>query len=190
MKPSFRTKFDIDRFYLFFGSFSMILTLTLLLLSENLGIDESLALGVTAISLLFLGGERVSKVFVEVDWASIAYVGSLLLVTELMNSTGGFDILVEWMGGTYTRLNVYLASIGLSMFVDDAEAVAILSPVLRKLGVDEGTWWALIVGTSIGSALTPRGSVANLIALRTMRERCHKVSPLMFLYVSTLAVLP
>ncbi|MCS7103899.1 MAG: hypothetical protein NZ992_08500, partial [Candidatus Korarchaeum sp.] len=181
---------EYDRSYLIFGSFSMILMLTLLLLSKSLGIDESLALGITAIFLLFLGGERISKVFMKVDWASIAYLGSLLLATELVNYAGEFDTLAEWVAGAHTRLNVYLTSIGLSMFVDDAEAVAILSPVLRKLNVGEETWWALIVGTSIGSALTPWGSIANLIALRTVRERYRKISPFRFLYTSALAVLP
>ncbi|MEM2810895.1 MAG: SLC13 family permease [Candidatus Korarchaeum sp.] len=181
---------DYDRSYLIFGSFSMILMLSLLLLSRSLRIDESVAIGVIAIFLLFLGGERISKVFMEVEWVSIAYVGSLLLTTELINFIGGFDVLAELISGVHTRLNVYLMSIGLSMFVDDAEAVAILSPVLRKLSVSGETWWALIVGTSIGSALTPWGSMANLIALRTVREMYREINPLRFLYVSALAVLP
>ncbi|MEM0192775.1 MAG: SLC13 family permease, partial [Candidatus Korarchaeum sp.] len=169
---------DYDRSYLIFGSFSMILMLSLLLLSRSLRIDESVAIGVIAIFLLFLGGERISKVFMEVEWVSIAYVGSLLLTTELINFIGGFDVLAELISGVHTRLNVYLMSIGLSMFVDDAEAVAILSPVLRKLSVSGETWWALIVGTSIGSALTPWGSMANLIALRTVREMYREINPL------------
>ncbi len=181
---------EYDRSYLIFGSFSMILMLTLLLISKSLHIDESLALGVTAIFLLFLGGESISKVFTEVDWTSIAYLGSLLLTTELVNFAGGFDALIEWVTGAHTQLNIYLASIGLSMLIDDAEAVAILTPVLRKLGVSGGAWWALIVGTSIGSALTPWGSVANLIALRMVREKQRRINPLRFLYVSALAVIP
>lgn len=189
MEPDSRE--EHDRSYLIFGLFSMTLMLTLLPLSRRLGTDESLALGVTAIFLLFLGGERISKVFMDVDWASIVYLGSLLLVTEIISHFGGFKILLEWVSGMDTRLNVYLASIGLSTLIDDAEAVAILYPTLRELNASRGTWWALIIGTTIGSALTPWGSIANLIALRTIRERYNiRISPAKFLYITTLAVSP
>jgi Na+/H+ antiporter NhaD/arsenite permease-like protein len=176
--------------YLIFGLTSLILMLTLIPFSRGLGIDDSLAIGIMAVFLLFLGGDEISKVFTEVDWPSLIYLGALLLTTESINLIGGFKILFEEMSLFRNQLNVYFVSIGLSMLIDDAEAVAILSPVLRSLNAGRDLWWAAIVGSSIGSALTPWGSIANIIALRKLRESYRGISILRFLKISILANLP
>jgi len=176
--------------YLTFGLVSLILMLTLLPFSRGLGIDDSLAIGIMAVFLLFLGGEEISKVFTEVDWPSLIYVGTLLLTTESINLIGGFKILFEEISLFRDQLNVYLISIGLSMLIDDAEAVAILSPVLRSLNAGRDLWWASIVGSSIGSALTPWGSIANIIVLRKLRESNRGISIRRFMKISILANLP
>ncbi len=176
--------------YLIFGLASLILMLTLLPFSSRLGIDDSLAIGIMAVFLLFLGGEEISKVFTEVDWPSLIYVGTLLLTVESINLMEGFEILFEETSLFRNQFNVYFVSIGLSMLIDDAEAVAILSPVLRSLNAGRDLWWAAIVGSSIGSALTPWGSIANIIALRKLRESHRGISISRFLKISILANLP
>ena len=175
--------------YLIFGLLSMILMFTLLLLYSKLGINEGISLGLTAIFILFLGGDRISKVFGEVDWSSIAYLGTLLLSAELVNQAGGFEIVVRAISESHTQLNVYLLSVGLSSFIDDTETAALLTPILRTLNADRKSWWALVVGSSIGSALTPWGSLANIIALKSVEEK-YRISPLRFLKLSSFAVLP
>ena len=60
---------------------------------------------------------------------------------------------------------------------------------MDKLANGQEVWWSLIVGTSLGSALSPFGSIATIIAIREAARQGVEIDYRDFLRLSVPATL-
>ncbi len=176
----------VDRSYLHYATASLLLMFFLSLLSDYMGIAESSVMGVVAIAVLFIGGERMKEVYEKVRWEILLYIGALLITAKAFGLSSAPSLIASIQ--QVSPLHIFLASLGLSAFIDGAETAAISLPVLGRLAVNEEVWWSMVVGTSLGSAISPFGSIANLLALRRARRMGIDVSYREYLRISVPSV--
>ncbi len=172
----------VDRSYLHYATASLLMMFLLSLLSDHVGVSESSVMGVVAIAVLFIGGERMKEVYEKVRWEILLYIGALLITARAFGLSSASSLIPSTQ---YTSpFHVFLASLGLSAFIDGAETAAITLPLLSRVATNDDVWWSLVVGTSLGSAISPFGSIANLLALRRAKKMGISVSYLEYLRIS------
>jgi Na+/H+ antiporter NhaD/arsenite permease-like protein len=126
-------------------------------------------------------GVDLEKVFKEMDWGIIFFVGPLLVLVDGFSRLGLIKkvsaILVEFSAGHYIFLGVLLIwLVGiLSSLIVDIPLTAALIPIIEEASIllqreVSLLWWALIFGIGLGANYTPFGSSSTIIALSVLRK--------------------
>jgi len=127
-----------------------------------------------------------------VDWKTIIFVSSILLMTGGLVETGFIDLVVAKLY-ELCRVDVVTASVViiwlsvlLSAFIDNIPYFAAMIPMVVRLSEISGMnvytlMWALLIGGSLGGNCTYIGASANAVAVGLLEKRGHRVSLLEFM---------
>jgi Na+/H+ antiporter NhaD/arsenite permease-like protein len=126
-------------------------------------------------------GVDLEKIFREMDWGIIFFVGPLLVLVDGFSQIGLIKqvsaFLVEFSAGRYIFLGVLLIwLVGIfSSLIVDIPLTAALIPIVEEASIllqrDVSLlWWALIFGIGLGANYTPFGSSSTIIALSVLRK--------------------
>ncbi|MGC9104160.1 MAG: SLC13 family permease [Candidatus Methanodesulfokora sp.] len=143
-----------------------ILLLILVVALSLLGLDLPTVAGLLALSAFALGGKRTEAVLSDVDWSSFLYSGGTVLMAIGLSRSDVPLFLRELVGilPLDRDISVFLSAFLLSILIDDLQVIALLISA-----VDEGSAWSLLLGASIGSAISPIGSIATVESLSIAR---------------------
>ncbi len=143
-----------------------ILLLILVVTLSLLGLDLPTVAGLLALSAFALGGKRTETVLSDVDWSSFLYSGGTVLMAIGLSRSDVPLFLRELVGilPLDRDISVFLLAFLLSILIDDLQVIALLISA-----VDEGSAWSLLLGASIGSAISPIGSIATVESLSIAR---------------------
>jgi len=137
--------------------------------------------------------ERSLEVLVKgVDWKTIIFVSSILLMTGGLAETGFIDLvaakLYELCGTDVTVASAAIIwlSVLFSAFIDNIPYFAAMIPMVVRLSEVSGMnvytlMWALLIGGSLGGNCTYIGASANAVAVGLLEKRGHRVSLLEFM---------
>ncbi len=165
--PSEIEEVSWDYYKLTFSSSILTMFLGLSVASGFFGISEASIMAVVAVAVLFIGGERMKHIYEKIEWEVILYLGALLITFRAFSHSGAPNLIPL---RHIDPISSFLLSLGLSAFIDDAEAASLAISLLNDVKLSESSWWGFVMGTSLGSAISPLGSIANLIALRRVRS--------------------
>jgi len=145
------------------GVFLSILVITLSLL----GFDLPTVAGLLALSAFVLGGKRTEAVLSDVDWASFLYSGGTILMAIGLSRSDVPPFLESVISliPFDKNISVFLLAFLLSILMDDLQVLALLISA-----VSEGSAWSLLLGASIGSAVSPIGSIVTVESLSIARS--------------------
>ncbi|PNV77656.1 MAG: hypothetical protein C0200_05040, partial [Thermoproteota archaeon] len=143
-----------------------ILLLILVVALSLLGLDLPTVAGLLALSAFALGGKRTETVLSDVDWSSFLYSGGTVLMAIGLSRSDVPLFLRELVGilPLDRDISVFLLAFLLSILIDDLQVIALLISA-----IDEGSAWSLLLGASIGSAISPIGSIATVESLSIAR---------------------
>ena len=137
--------------------------------------------------------ERSLEALVKgVDWKTIIFVSSVLIMTGGLAETGFIDLvatkLYELCGTDMTMASVAIiwSSVLFSAFIDNIPYFAATIPMVVRLSEVSGMnvytlMWALLIGGSLGGNCTYIGASANAVAVGLLEKRGHRVSFLEFM---------
>lgn len=155
-----------SKIFFYYGIVVLIITILGMPLSEILGLSLSSFLGLIAVAILFLGGEHMKEVFEDIRWEYFLYLIGLLIIMKGIIYSASTEILTELTKPLLSSpYSVFFTSLIVSSIIDDVELSVIAIPVLTQLHAGDAAWWALILGSSFGSALSPLGAYSNILAL-------------------------
>jgi len=127
-----------------------------------------------------------------VDWKTIIFVSSILLMTGGLAETGFIDLVVAKLYGlcgtdvaAASAVIIWL-SVLFSAFIDNIPYFAAMIPMVVRLSEISGMnvytlMWALLIGGSLGGNCTYIGASANAVAVGLLEKRGHRVSLLEFM---------
>ncbi len=161
--PSEISEVSWDYYKLSFSSAILTMFLGLSIVSGFFKASEASIMAAIAVAILFIGGEKMKEIYEKIEWEVILYLGALLLTMRAFSHSGAPGLVPLKQIDPITS---FMISLGLSAFIDDAEAASLAISLLRDVNLSESVWWGFVMGTSLGSAISPLGSIANLIALR------------------------
>ena len=130
----------------------------------------------SAVIAMLLGGPKMSRVLLNVDYPTIVFFAGLFLIVGAMEKVGlltmAASLVHDWSHGQFflaLSLILWIAAIG-SSFVDNVPFAATMAPILRHMSENFGfpllpLVWATALGTDIGGNGTPIGASANVVAL-------------------------
>ncbi len=160
------TTHEETKVFLYYGIIVLIITIFGMPLSEILGLSLSSFLGLIAVAILFLGGEHMKEIFEDIRWEYFLYLIGLLTIMKGIVYSTSIDMLTEITKPLLSSpYSVFFTSLIVSSIIDDVELSVIAIPVLTQLQAGDAAWWALILGSSFGSALSPLGAYSNILAL-------------------------
>jgi len=137
--------------------------------------------------------ERSLEAFVRgVDWKTIIFVSSILIMTGGLAETGFIDLvaakLYELCGTDVVTASATIIwlSVLFSAFIDNIPYFAAMIPMVMRLSEVSGMnvytlMWALLIGGSLGGNCTYIGASANAVAVGLLEKRGYKVSFLEFM---------
>lgn len=144
-----------------------IILLILLISLSMLGFDLPTVAGLLALSAFVLGGKRTEAVLSDVDWTSFLYSGGTVLMAIGLSRSNIPPFLRELISNMPFDKNVstFLLAFLLSILMDDLQVLALLISA-----VDGESAWSLLLGASIGSAVSPIGSIVTVESLSIARS--------------------
>lgn len=144
----------------------VVLLITVVVLSL-LGFDLSTVAGLLALSAFALGGKRTEAVLSQVDWTSFLYSGGTILIAIGLSRSDVPPFLRELVSAAPLgeSTSVFLLALILSLLMDDLQVLALLIPAISRESA-----WSLLLGASIGSALSPVGSIVTVESLHIARS--------------------
>lgn len=181
---------DVRKFKLTGAVFAI--TMLLLLLSDNVGMDISVIAVGGGIIMVYTSGYTFEKILPKVDWTLLGFFTSLFVLIKGLELVGLLDLLSnflvyvmdEWLNGNsiLSALLILLFSSAFSGVLDNVVLAVALTPILEKIAVSNpalhigGMVWALIIGTNLGGGLTPIGAPPVVLGLGILyRETGSKV---------------
>ncbi len=123
------------------------------------------------------------------DWSTLLLLSGLFVVIGTLSEVGLIDVIATAVrsvtGGRF--LPTFLAIVGISVilsgFIDNIPYVTALVPVVLSLGKSMGSsprevsllLFGLLIGATVGGNITPIGASANVVAMRMLEHRGHRV---------------
>lgn len=175
-----------DRRLFVVGLIAFIYVVIMLVTHHITHISVAVCALTAALVAMLLGGSKMSRVLINVDYPTIVFFAGLFLIVGAMEKVGLLTEAASLVhklshGSPFLALSIILwvSAIG-SSFVDNVPFAATMAPILRHMSENFGfpllpLIWATAIGTDIGGNGTPIGASANVVALavceRTMGER-------------------
>lgn len=170
-----------DRWLLVKSLGTLIVTIVLLMVGHDYGIESGTVTFFTGSFLMVITGFPPHKVFEEIEWTALFFFIGLFIMIGSLEHVGIFERVAEWVihqMGQDLGLGVLLVggtSVLVSGFVDNIPFTMAMAHVL--LNVSESVafsidplWWALSLGACLGGNMTLIGAAANIV-VREMAEK-------------------
>jgi len=185
--------------------FSLVIALLSVRSAHGIPLWAPPALGAIVLLALRAPTERSLEALVKgVDWRTVIFVSSVLLMTGGLAETGFIDLVATKLYDlcgidvTATSATIIWLSVLFSAFIDNIPYFAAMIPMVMKLSEVSGMnvytlMWALLIGGSLGGDCTYIGASANAVAVGLLEKRGLRVSFLEFMRMgvpyTTVAVL-
>jgi len=129
-----------------------------------------------ALIAMLLGGHRMSKVLVNIDYPTITFFAGLFIIVGAMEHVGLLKMAAATVntlsgGNFFVALSIILwvSAFG-SSIVDNVPFAATMAPILKHMSETFGfsllpLVWSTALGTDIGGNGTPIGASANVVAV-------------------------
>ena len=138
-----------------------------------------------ALIAMLLGGYKMSKVLLNIDYPTIIFFAGLFIIVGAMEHVGLLKMAAatvnEVSGGNFfiaLSIILWVSAFG-SSIVDNVPFAATMAPILKHMGVAFGfplppLVWSTALGTDIGGNGTPIGASANVVAVATYERMTEK----------------
>ncbi len=189
-----------DRRLFRIGIAALAVIIVLFFLSDLIGLAASAVAVLGAIFLLFVGGPRMKEILEDVEWSTLLFFASLLIVVGGLEKTDLIGLVSERLG-SFVGANELLALTTVlwiaafaSSFIDNIPFVAAFIPLLQNLtrgAFPNNTllWWALALGAGFGGNGTLIGASSNIVASGISQKMGYKISFFEFTKVGMLVLL-
>jgi Na+/H+ antiporter NhaD/arsenite permease-like protein len=156
-------------------------------LHSSLGVSPATVAMMASIFLIAVAGGKIPHVFRHVEWETLIFFASMLVLVGGLEKTGVISALAErvtvFVGGNEAltvSVILWLSALG-SAAVDNIPFTATFIPFIVEISNNVGTdlttlAWALSLGTGLGGNGTPIASAATVVALGAAAARGHPVS--------------
>ncbi len=138
-----------------------------------------------ALIAMLLGGYKMSKVIMKIDYPTILFFAGLFIIVGAMEHVGllkmAAAVVKEASGGNFfiaLSIILWISAFG-SSIVDNVPFAATMAPILKHMGETFGfpllpLVWSTALGTDIGGNGTPIGASANVVAIATYERMTDK----------------
>ncbi len=138
-----------------------------------------------ALIAMLLGGHKMSKVLLNIDYPTIIFFAGLFLIVGAMEHVGLLKMAATTVnkisgGNFFVALSIILwvSAFG-SSIVDNVPFAATMAPILKHMSEAFGfslfpLVWSTALGTDIGGNGTPIGASANVVAIATYERMTDK----------------
>jgi Na+/H+ antiporter NhaD/arsenite permease-like protein len=150
-----------------------------------------IALGATAVTLLWIRPNDVTSLFERVEWPVLIFFAALFVMVGGLEAAGVLEQVAEFMVDVGEGVSPVLLGVGmiwivaiLSAVVDNIPITIALIPVIKGLeasGIDvTPLWWALVFGAGFGGNGTIIGSTANIVVVSLSERTRYPISAAMW----------
>jgi len=138
-----------------------------------------------ALIAMLLGGYKMSKVLLNIDYPTIIFFAGLFIIVGAMEHVGllkmAAAVVKEASGGNFfiaLSIILWISAFG-SSIVDNVPFAATMAPILKHMSGAFGfpllpLVWSTALGTDIGGNGTPIGASANVVAVATYERITDK----------------
>ena len=138
-----------------------------------------------ALIAMLLGGYKMSKVLLNIDYPTIIFFAGLFIIVGAMEHVGllkmAAAVVKEASGGNFfiaLSIILWISAFG-SSIVDNVPFAATMAPILKHMSAAFGfpllpLVWSTALGTDIGGNGTPIGASANVVAVATYERITDK----------------
>jgi len=138
-----------------------------------------------ALIAMLLGGHKMSKVIMNIDYPTIIFFAGLFIIVGAMEHVGllktAAAIVKETSGGNFfiaLSIILWISAFG-SSIIDNVPFAATMAPILKHMSENFGfpllpLVWSTSLGTDIGGNGTPIGASANVVAVATYERMTDK----------------
>jgi Na+/H+ antiporter NhaD/arsenite permease-like protein len=138
-----------------------------------------------ALIAMLLGGHKMSKVLVNIDYPTIIFFAGLFIIVGAMEHVGLLKIAAGTVkaasgGNFFIALSIilWISAFG-SSIVDNVPFAATMAPILKHMSENFGfsllpLVWSTALGTDIGGNGTPIGASANVVAVANYERMTDK----------------
>jgi len=138
-----------------------------------------------ALIAMLLGGYKMSKVLLNIDYPTIIFFAGLFIIVGAMEHVGLLKMAAaavnEVSGGNFfiaLSIILWISAFG-SSIVDNVPFAATMAPILKHMSAAFGfpllpLVWSTALGSDIGGNGTPIGASANVVAVATYERMTDK----------------
>jgi len=138
-----------------------------------------------ALIAMLLGGTKMSKVLLNIDYPTIIFFAGLFIIVGAMEHVGLLKMVAaavtDISGGDFLialSIILWVSAFGSSV-VDNVPFAATMAPILKHMSETFGfsllpLVWSTALGTDIGGNGTPIGASANVVAVATYERMTDK----------------
>ncbi len=138
-----------------------------------------------ALIAMLLGGHKMSRVLVNIDYPTIIFFAGLFIIVGAMEHVGLLKMVAAAVtnisgGNFFIALSIILWISGFgSSIVDNVPFAATMAPILKHMSENFGfpllpLVWSTALGTDIGGNGTPIGASANVVAVANYERMTDK----------------
>jgi Na+/H+ antiporter NhaD/arsenite permease-like protein len=138
-----------------------------------------------ALIAMLLGGHKMSRVLVNIDYPTIIFFAGLFIIVGAMEHVGLLKMVAaavtDISGGNFfiaLSIILWISAFG-SSIVDNVPFAATMAPILKHMSETFGfsllpLVWSTALGTDIGGNGTPIGASANVVAVANYERTTDK----------------
>jgi Na+/H+ antiporter NhaD/arsenite permease-like protein len=160
--------------------------LVLFLRQDFLGVSPAvIAIGAAVVALVWIR-PNIYGLMKSIHWEVMGFLTALFVLTGGLIAAGTFQNILDFLSRNQRLSPVLLGILFLwivalfSAIVDNLPATLAFIPIIQNLGSDGFTttplWWALVLGTGLGSVGTMIGSTSNVLAVSLSQKMAFPIS--------------
>ncbi len=166
-----------DRRFFYLSLAAFLASMIAFTISDKLGLTPAEVALFTAVFLMAVGGEKMSRILENVQWDILLFVASIFVVVGALEYTGLLKLvssailpLLEANPQLSISLILWIAALG-SAVIPNIPFAAVMTPLLAGItphlspNVSNALWWSLATGLALGGNFTPISAAPNVVAL-------------------------
>jgi di/tricarboxylate transporter len=126
--------------------------------------------------ILLTGGLPAREVYSSIDWPIIVMIGALIPVSDAIRTTGGTEVIAQWLSATAATLPAWgavalimAAAMAVTPFLNNAATVLVMAPIASLFATQLGYRpEAFLMAVAVGAGsdfLTPIGHQCNTLVM-------------------------
>jgi di/tricarboxylate transporter len=153
----------------------LILAVAMLLAAAHI-VPVAFAFFAAAITMLIVRALTLREAYEVVEWPILIMLGALIPVSEALRTTGGTDLIANWLSGASHALAplgalalMMLTAMAVTPFLNNAATVLVMAPIAASFAKNLGySPDPFLMAVAIGAAcdfLTPIGHQCNTLVM-------------------------